>query len=64
MSRLTLVGHILPDSTAAPALQAHQLELEHHMRADKLENALKSRPKPEDLVEKGILNENENPVSA
>jgi hypothetical protein len=48
-------GNILPDSTAAPALQAHQRELEKHMRADSLEKQLQARPKPADLVREGIL---------
>lgn len=60
--RMDLLGHILPDSNAAPALQAHQIELERNMKADNLENALKHRPDPEDLVNKGILSE--NPASA
>ena len=52
------LGHILPDSNAAPALQAHQVELERSMKADSLESALKSRPAPDELVNKGILSEN------
>jgi RPEL repeat len=48
-------GNILPDSTAAPALQAHQRELEKHMRRDSLEKQLQTRPKPADLVREGIL---------
>lgn len=50
-----LLGNILPDSTAAPALQSHQKELERHMRKDSLEKQLQSRPKPEELVSQGIL---------
>ena len=55
-------GNILPDSNAAPALQAHQKELERHMRADSLEKKLHNRPKPEDLVKGGILEADENPL--
>jgi hypothetical protein len=32
------------------------------MRADSLEKGLQSRPDPETLVKKGILEENENPL--
>lgn len=32
------------------------------MRADSLEKNLQSRPDPSDLVKKGILEENENPL--
>jgi hypothetical protein len=56
----SIIGNILPDSTAAPALQGHQRELQKHMRADSLEQKLQSRPKPEDLVGKGILEPSEN----
>jgi hypothetical protein len=59
--KATDIGNILPDSTAAPALQGHQRELERHMRADSLEKGLQGRPKPEDLVKKGIL-EGKNPT--
>jgi len=43
-------------------LQAHQRELEKHMRRDSLENKLQNRPKPEDLIKEGILEENEDPT--
>lgn len=43
------------DSGAAPGLQGAQRDLERHMRADSLEKHIQSRPKPEELVEKGIL---------
>ncbi|OCK79568.1 RPEL repeat protein [Lepidopterella palustris CBS 459.81] len=63
LDRDTLVErNILPDSTAAPALQGHQRELDLHMRANSLEKGLQSRPNPEDLVKKGILNEDEIPA--
>lgn len=48
--------NILMDSGAAPGLQGAQRELEKHMRADSLEKHIQSRPKPAELVEKGILN--------
>lgn len=48
-------GNILPDSTAAPALQGHQRELERHMRANSLEKHLQNRPNVEELMQKGIL---------
>ena len=32
-------------------------ELEKHMRADSLEQKIQQRPKPEDLVKEGILDE-------
>lgn len=54
--------NILPSSTAAPALQEKQRELEHHMRADSLEKGLQSRPNPNELVKKGILEADENPL--
>jgi hypothetical protein len=59
--RLTAPGNILPESTAAPALQAHQRELEKHMRRDSLEKQLQTRPKAADLVREGIL-EGESPT--
>lgn len=59
---LTDQGNILPDSNAAPALQGHQKELEKHMRADSLEEKMKHRPKPEDLIKEGILNPDEDPT--
>jgi hypothetical protein len=52
----------LPDSSAAPALQAHQRELEKHMRRDSLEKQIQNRPKPEDLIREGILEEGEDPT--
>ena len=45
----------------APALQAHAKELEKHMRADSLEHKIKERPDPEQLIERGILEGNEDP---
>ena len=63
LSILSLIGNILPDSTAAPALQGHQRELEKHMRADSLEHKIQQRPKAEDLIKEGILVPEENPIS-
>ena len=48
-------GNILPDSTAAPALQGQQRELQRNMRANSLEQKIQHRPKPEDLIREGIL---------
>ena len=56
------IGNILPDSTAAPAIQGQQKELERHMRADSLEQKIQHRPKPEELIKEGILNADENPL--
>ena len=53
-------GNILPDSTAAPALQGHQRELEKHMRADSLEQKIQHRPTAEKLIQEGILDANED----
>jgi hypothetical protein len=50
-------GNILPDSTAAPAIQGQQRELEKHMRADSLNEKIMHRPKPEDLIREGVLKE-------
>jgi hypothetical protein len=55
-------GNILPDSTAAPALQANQRSLEKRMRADSLEQKIQHRPKPDELVKEGILEPDENPL--
>lgn len=49
-------GNILPDSSAAPGLQAQQRDLQKHMRKDSLEKQLQRRPDPEQLVREGILN--------
>lgn len=55
--------NILPDSTAAPALQEKQRELSKHMRANSLEKQIQNRPKPEELIREGILQADENPVA-
>ncbi len=52
-----ILGNILPDSNAAPAIQGQQRELQKHMRADSLEQKLQQRPKPEELMKEGILDE-------
>ncbi|KAH6615412.1 hypothetical protein B0J18DRAFT_468711 [Chaetomium sp. MPI-SDFR-AT-0129] len=57
--------NILPASTAAPGLQAHQKEassiarswLEKHMRADSLNEKIAHRPSPEALIKEGVLHE-------
>ncbi len=54
----------MPSSNAAPALQANALKLEKHMRADSLEHKIQNRPKPEDLIKSGILDEDEDPTKA
>ena len=50
-------GNILPDSTAAPAIQGQARELEKQMRKDSLNEKFLHRPKPEDLIKEGILTE-------
>jgi hypothetical protein len=58
VQRLTLpTGNILPQSTAAPAIQGQQKELEKHMRADSLNEKLANRPTPEELLKQGVLEE-------
>ncbi|CAK7262692.1 hypothetical protein SEPCBS119000_000113 [Sporothrix epigloea] len=49
--------NILPESTAAPSLQAQQKQLEKSMRADSLNDKISHRPSPEELIEKGVLDE-------
>jgi hypothetical protein len=44
------------DSKVAPALQAAQDKLQRSQLEDKLDKALENRPKPEELVNNGILN--------
>jgi hypothetical protein len=43
-------------------LLQNQKELERHMRANSLDKKVQARPKPEDLVAKGILDAEENPL--
>lgn len=57
-----VLGNILPESTAAPALLANQRSLEKHMRADSLEQKIQQRPKPDQLVKEGILEADEDPL--
>ena len=54
---LGFLGNILPDSNAAPSIQGQQRELQKHMRADSLEQKLQQRPKPQELMKEGILDE-------
>ncbi len=56
-------GNILPSSSAAPAIQGQQRELEKHMRADSLNEKISHRPKPEDLIKEGILTEDPTEVT-
>jgi hypothetical protein len=49
--------NILPASTAAPGLQAHQRELEKAMLEDKLNDKISHRPSPEELIKGGVLRE-------
>jgi len=54
--------NILKDTTASPALQGKQAELERARLQDKLDQALQHRPKPEELVQQGILTKDEAPA--
>ncbi|KAK7413587.1 hypothetical protein QQZ08_009871 [Neonectria magnoliae] len=47
--------NILPASTAAPGLLAHQKELQKHMLEDKLNDKISHRPAPEELIKDGVL---------
>ena len=47
--------HILLDTTAAPALQAKQAELERQRITDNLRKGLEKRPEKDELVQKNIL---------
>ncbi|QIW97587.1 hypothetical protein AMS68_003105 [Peltaster fructicola] len=47
--------HILLDTTAAPALQAKQAELERQRITDNLKKGLAKRPEKDELVERNIL---------
>ncbi|QUC23687.1 uncharacterized protein UV8b_07928 [Ustilaginoidea virens] len=49
--------NILPASSAAPGLLAHQKELERNMLEDKLNDKISHRPTPEELVKGGVLHE-------
>lgn len=58
------IGNILPSATstsAAPALQAQARELQRSMVADNLEQKVRNRPGPDELIAQGILDENEDP---
>lgn len=56
-----ITGNILPESNAAPGIQANQKSLEKNMRADNLDQKLQRRPTAEQLVKEGILEQNETP---
>ncbi|KKF94591.1 MKL/myocardin-like protein 2 [Ceratocystis fimbriata CBS 114723] len=47
--------NILPPTTAAPAIQAHQMELQKSMRADTLNEKISHRPSPDTLLKSGVL---------
>jgi hypothetical protein len=47
--------HILLDTTAAPALQAKQLELERQRATDNLKKGLEKRPERGELVERKFM---------
>ncbi|KAJ4327945.1 hypothetical protein N0V84_001620 [Fusarium piperis] len=49
--------NILPASTAAPGLLAHQKELQKHMLEDKLNDKISHRPNPEALIKEGVLHD-------
>ncbi|KAM0199971.1 hypothetical protein ACHAPA_001163 [Fusarium lateritium] len=55
--------NILPASTAAPGLQAHQKELEKHMLEDKLNDKISHRPDPEALIKEGVLRDDPRSVA-
>jgi len=56
--------NILKEGKVAPALQAAKERLERSQLEDKLETALKSRPKQEELVKDGILLPEEAPTTS
>ncbi|KAG5661193.1 hypothetical protein KAF25_002836 [Fusarium avenaceum] len=55
--------NILPASTAAPGLLAHQKELEKHMLEDKLNDKISHRPDPEALIKEGVLRDDPRSVA-
>ncbi|CEI65206.1 hypothetical protein FVEN_g12574 [Fusarium venenatum] len=55
--------NILPASTAAPGLLAHQKELEKHMLEDKLNDKISHRPDPESLIKEGVLHDDPRAVT-
>ncbi|KAF4337028.1 RPEL repeat [Fusarium beomiforme] len=55
--------NILPASTVAPGLQAHQKELEKHMLEDKLNDKISHRPDPEALIKEGVLHDDPRTVT-
>lgn len=62
---LTEKGNILPSATStttAPSLQAQARELQRSMMADNLEQKVRNRPEPKDLIAQGILGQEEDPT--
>lgn len=55
--------HILLDTTAAPALQARQAELERQRITDNLKKGLAKRPEKEQLMDRNILPESSGNVA-
>ncbi|KIJ67672.1 hypothetical protein HYDPIDRAFT_83104, partial [Hydnomerulius pinastri MD-312] len=51
--------NILKDDNVAPALQAAKEKLQRSQLEDKLSQALQQRPKPEELVDRGIISKGE-----
>ncbi|ODA82016.1 hypothetical protein RJ55_00521 [Drechmeria coniospora] len=49
--------NILPESSAAPGLLAHQKELQRNMLENKLNDKISHRPDPATLVKGGLLRE-------
>ncbi|KAI0030778.1 hypothetical protein K488DRAFT_15722, partial [Vararia minispora EC-137] len=47
--------NILKDDSVAPALQAAKERLQRSQLEDQLDQKMKTRPKPEEVVKKGIL---------
>ncbi len=56
-----IAGNILPDTNAAPSIQANQKALDRQMRTDALEQKLQRRPTADELVQEGILEPGEKP---
>lgn len=61
---MLIPGNILPSQTStstATSLQAQARELQRSMMADNLEQKVRSRPGPDELIAQGILGEEEDP---
>ncbi|KAF9776557.1 hypothetical protein IL306_005244 [Fusarium sp. DS 682] len=63
LTHLPKTENILPASTAAPGLLAHQKELEKHMLEDKLNDKISHRPDPEALIKEGVLHDDPRTVT-